>query len=1568
MLDKKSVRYINTPVKKPPTGYYAPLEDVAPTGIVFGSVSNSHFIDVVSLGPVGGIEAVYLDEALLSREEFPNSTVYFHDGAGASSPWAGSFPYAERTLALGKQVEVTQWGEGVWTSEVINRSVSSLGVKGLRVNFTTAGFTHTDHKNRVKWASARFSVTILDENGSPVGFASSPYTRFSARNPTSLQVFVAAPAGLEDRIWDYRITAEIMGHQHQSYVTGTWSVSTVTELYAETQRYDKIAFASGTIVAADTSGKIPKRQYLMSGYKVRVPVYQNVGGVDVLTGEFTNNVSDSHAWNALAVLTDSLWGGDLPLDKVDLASFEEFHKYCQKVVGGEKRYSYSQYLIKADNYYKIASEIVGAADGKLYEDTSGRIGVFVDKQVNNRRVITSYDIVSEKVKRVTVSDNKKINSIEAEFEDSANLYKNTLLHDYNQDAINLYGVVVEKIKLDTCTRESEAKRVMKRMLLTSQLTTTAYTFKVGHAHEDIQIGEVVELYDRIYSRVNYCGKTLEEGTTASVIKIDPRTPIDLTGITNPMITLDNGREIPTRRYIQSWTSSEIVLSSPLTSAPDGFTSFGVTSGEVYGLKPTLIRVMGVDDSEGVLSIEGVEYNDSLYSHIDNGTNLVIPVTQYLPAPAQVDILELTMGLQVQGLVASWAGLGAAYEYGYSWERVPLGDTVSTVVKTGTVTAATTTLSKPLEEGLYTFRVFPVLSGEQVGDKVSATITLLATVGSPLPSPSNFVTVGGEAGTQYTGREFTVSWEQGTSTGATLSHFKLRVEQGGVIKELILGADVREHRFSEVYLSNNFGVYQRSFNLEILAVDTNLTQTSGTPLSITEVEPPSPVITDLVIGGITLGYSPSIPSDVVSAKLSFWEGSNISGEIPPSAEVLTSSLPSSIQIPLEYLQLDGRYYVFDVVWVDAFGESTNHTRQVAFFDPSLIVPEIPDLTEVVPVDSQSVLINFSHNGEYLKNIKASYRKLGLDTWNELGEVFEVPPVGSNNGYDQETDTGFVRVSGLVRNFTYEFRLRVANTNSPYSEWSEVVTGSPYLDVLLPEDIPDLSDILINLDLSDPRSLIVEGVSDVFGEAENKASIVKTQQVIATETTARVTEINSLTAEVQSNKANITTAQQAIATETTARVTEINSLTAEVQSNKANITTAQQAIATETTARVTEINSLTAEVQSNKANITTAQQAIATETTARSTAIQQLTAVVGGNTATITNTQDALATETNARVVAVSELTAVVGSNTAGITSANQAIVSETNARVSSIQQLTAQVGSDIALVDASAKAAIGYCTIGGGTSSHETKALCQSAGGTWTDSTLATATRTVQVSSGVNTATVGSFYSSFVDLQGEVTGKAVLGVDVNGAFTGMEVVGGNNYSQMTFKGNTIKFQNAAGVDQLVYDDTTNTWKFTGAIYAEKILGDIVEVSVLNISSQVFTEATTGGSSKKIATFTIAPASFSKTVIVGTMQLTMGYQSALVLEAHLGNVDPDSSTPYTSQLVRTSILDSAIYEQYTFVNSLPMIFTTVPNQPLVITLALSNKSTPSGWRTVGYTPVGGATTVTLAKKGNSFSQQA
>ncbi len=1395
--------------------------------LYFGGESNANYIDVVSLGPIESFDELLINETNSNSDEFPLSEFHTHTGDGPDTPFLGNFPYVERTYGINKQANIVEGSNRNISRTNFVREVSGIGVEGVRVNFTTSGFTQRDTKGRRKDAWANFKVEVLDENDQVVTSKSNGgKNRFFSSNPMTLGVTVIPPESYRNKIWKFRVSMNIMTNNYSVAVSGNWTASTVTEFYRDTQTYENIAYCSGKIVASDVSGSIPTREYIVKGYKVDTPVL-NQG---LFLGQFDKNYSTNPAWNGMAPLVDTLWGAGLPFDKMNITSWYEFSKYCDEVLqDGTKRYTHSQQLIKKDNYYRIASQIVGTADGKLFEDTSGRIGVLIDKQEDKRRIVTSYDILDEKVKRTTVPERTKINYVQAEFPDKTNLFNKTIVSTQDDEAIIKNGLVKEELKLDTSTEPKEVKRIIDKVLVTSQVASTSYVFTLGHNNEDLQVGEVIELYDRKYSRSNYCGKVGPQGFSDGILHIDPRTPIDIDGIENPVLVLDNNREVPEQYTITSWTNTSIEIDGQLTDIKP-FTSFGIKSSS-DGLQPTLVRVLGVTFNSGRLEVEGVEYNHSLYSHVENGTDLIIPTTRIIPDVDDNPVTGLSLTKTDTGLLASWNPQDGK-TFNFYWRS-----RVNNVVKNlgGSTTENTSTeLPFPLEPASYDFYIYTYDENTGVLSKITSTTYRLGVVdneSSKLQSPQNVGVArdGGVFGT-YFGREFSISWEQPELTGVEISGFLMKLVQDG--NELIryLGPEERITTFSEKDLRDVFGEYKREFLVRISTFDGNLNTTAPTLRTVTNEVPPVPDILVDQVGLITLKekLNQTIPDDVIGSSIYIWKSSNPNSQRPSDAVNINSQNIKEILIPDDVVEYDAQPYVFEAAWVDTFGkEELTYERTSVTFLPQELVPLPPELTEVVPKDETTALLRFNHDGTYLKKMKVVYRQVGYDTWIEPEKVYTFPVESgaTNRGYDLETGEGFLVVTGLPIDTEMEFAAKAANDESVYSELSNILVGSALTSVDIDGIIDEIDSFLGDIDI---RDLISEGVVSAFTDLDLDKAVIQ-------ETTNRVHGDQELTAaytqfraEFQDEQTQVTAQFQQLTTlvsdneQATAQRFELLEARFESFENEvvADFQQVTQLIATNEQATAQRFESLTATVNGNSANITTNQKAITDESSARAAAILSVESSIGDTNATVQSLANTVATEDEAlsqRINSVtSSLVDEVSEREADVSRLDQAIVDESGARASADTQLSARISSnstEIATVSSSAKAAIGYCMIGGSPSGHDNKTSCQAAGGSWVESPLAEAVLNVQVNSGGQASTVGQFYSSYVDLSGELVGRATIGVNSGGGFTGVDIIGSSqSYSKIKFTADVFELENSSGSRSLYYETGDNTWIFSGNLNA------------------------------------------------------------------------------------------------------------------------------------------------------------
>lgn len=1334
--------------------------------LVFGSENSSYFVDVLSVGEITDVKEIRLNGTDSESGEFPNSQFFSHNGGTPETPWDGKYGFAERTTTIGKQADT---GEGNVVT-TLTRSVTGLGVTGIRVNFTAAAFTQRDQKNRKKDAVVTFKVEILDPITSNPIRTTTQTIRGYMINPTTISVPATAPTGTSLSKWEYRITMTVRGSAYGVEAQGTWNCSTVTELFADTQTYTDIAFVSGDIRAADVGGTIPVRTYLVEGLKVGVPLLEDVMGVPTWLGGFTPETSNSHAWNAMAVLTDEKIFAGLPLDKINTDSFNQFEEYCAETIlvdtVPERRFEFSQYIIKSDNYFRLASQIVGAADGKLYEDTTGRIGVLIDKQQNDRRLITSYDVVNQKVNHSDTPSGKKTNFVSLEFDDELNTYEKTIISIFDQPAITKHGILEKKIKLDTCTRESEARRVGRKHLLISQVLDDTYSLTVGHTHEDIQIGEIVELYDRRHSRADFCGKVFV-GSTTTVIKVNPNTPIRLTDVTNPQIVIDIEGTIH-RVDIASWTSNEITLSTALPTIPADFLSFGVESQDQNGLKPILFRVISIKDNgtAGTLTVEGILYNHSLYPHIDDENQpLIIPVTAIVPSSNTDTIANLQLVKTSTQLLGTWTQ-DPSQEYVFQWTQD------GAFFSSGRTFTSSAALDLPLDLANYVLSVAKIDTDGRSGDFTVVAYSLIAEADgtSSINPPTNVGLddgLGGSVGT-YVGTSFTVVWTPDNTNGAA-TQYRIRVVQGATNIDVFVPATESSYIVTEKQLIAQFGEdYGRDFTIKLTSLDDEAKSSTSADRLVDNEAIIAPTGSVDILGDVTLTPpAGGMPADAVGTLIYIWQSNDIGSVRPADAGVVET--PEFFTIPVDptLITRDSQNYVYEIAWFDTFGKvELNTVRYLRSFDPLAIIPDPVDLVDVIGITETSAIVRFTHSGVSLVKTRASFRVLGSSTWIVWGTEFDTPslPADNTSGFDIGTGEGFFLITGLQRNMTYEFRAEVRNTNSLFSDFSNVVTGSPLVDALTADTIGDF----IGVDILDDREFIVEEVIDVTKDDDLARGLNK--EIVNQDGVLAIIEVLK--------------GQNALISDKIAIVENLE------------VTKAQR------------IANIEIAAHGNTAQIETVETAVVTETEARVSAIETLRAEIGEGDiqAQIQTLQIAIATEEEARVAAIESLTVVVDENTASIVTTNTAIVTETTARVEADQLLQVNINEQFATAENNSIVRIGYCTISGNVSAHDTKEACEVATGTWTAAPLAQSVNNVTVVAGGESATVGSMYQTVVDSQGDIASFASFGVTSGGVFTGITSQSSPTVSKLIFQGDTQEFRTASGARSFYYEN--GKWHFVG----------------------------------------------------------------------------------------------------------------------------------------------------------------
>jgi hypothetical protein len=205
---------------------------------------------------------------------------------------------------------------------------------------------------------------------------------------------------------------------------------------------------------------------------------------------------------------------------------------------------------------------------------------------------------------------------------------------------------------------------------------------------------------------------------------------------------------------------------------------------------------------------------------------------------------------------------------------------------------------------------------------------------------------------------------------------------------------------------------------------------------------------------------------------------------------------------------------------------------------------------------------------------------------LGTVFNVELLTTGQ---QIKATRNVTFTGLRHNTEYAVRAQTVNAFGASAWKTEEITttanttdlidliGGPIKESVFEQIIPELQGLIGSIaEGYDTRNLIVEGVVDAFKDLDTEQKVIQ-ETITRRETDREITaSLTQLTADF-SDEQGIRTAQYtelttAIATETEARVTQLELLEATVDENTATIGTTQTALANEVLTRTTQVNTL------------------------------------------------------------------------------------------------------------------------------------------------------------------------------------------------------------------------------------------------------------------------------------------------------------------------------------------------------------------------------------------------------------
>lgn len=478
-----------------------------------------------------------------------------------------------------------------------------------------------------------------------------------------------------------------------------------TEIIDAKLRYPNSALV-GIEIDSEQFNAIPKRTYEIKGIKVRIP---SNATVDSDTGRITYAGTwdgqfkaatwcSDPAWILWDILTSRRYGtGEQILTDAEKASFNgnasrldkwSFYaasQYANELVSTglsspnpsqEARFSCNVSIQNSEEVFTLVNNLLSVFRSQGYW-AGGGVTLAQDRPQDASFLFGPANVAggtftyqgSDLRTRPTVAvvrylDLDTRNTATEVVEDSALIAK--------------YGIVKEEIEAFACTSQSQAARVGRWLIYSTQYETETVTFSVAvESGVVLRPGMIINIADPVRSGARMSGRVSSATTTTVVIDVD-RT---ISAGDSLSVILPNG--LIETRTVSAYNSGTrtVTVSSAFSVAPQVNAIWLLTSSSVA---PTSWRVIGVaeNSAEGTFEVSALSHNSGKYAYVESGKALQTKSISILgAAPSSPKSLSYTEALYADNqkvftqVSVSWQPVASAVTYQFRY-RVGNGNWVN----------------------------------------------------------------------------------------------------------------------------------------------------------------------------------------------------------------------------------------------------------------------------------------------------------------------------------------------------------------------------------------------------------------------------------------------------------------------------------------------------------------------------------------------------------------------------------------------------------------------------------------------------------------------------------------------------------------------------------------------------------------------------------------------------------------------------------------------------------------------------------------------------------------------------
>jgi predicted phage tail protein len=760
-------------------------------------------LEVISQGEIvgiaGGAKGVYLNGTPIQNSDnsLNFSNIFFDQRVGTPS----------QTIMAGfnnteSEVSITPT-EVVFGTSGVTQSLPDANVPMARVTVGLPDGLWAQNKENgdLNGYSVDYAIQVRNDAGGSFSTVLSKTISGKTTSGYEMAHLISAPAGAVN--WSIRVVK--LSAPGDSSVRNTLTFARITEIFAQTETYDDVAYAGLRIPAKEVGNSIPVRGYDCIGIKVPVPsnynpVTRTYTGYWNLAFAAGNLWTDNGVWILLEFVRNPRWGISTFLGqsvKVNLISFYEASLWSDCVTwngssnivnlvpdgrgGSEVRYRFNAVIATQADAWQLLHSIASNF-GCLLCIKGGQITLLQDRPRKAVRIINNTNVLDGLFVYSSSEITSRATAINITFNDINDRYlprtisepsEATLLTSWYNNAHTRYGYTPKDLVAYGCVTESQARRLALWALYTELNQPDMVTFGMALNICTLQVGDLIALMDNDYvtdTSEYYAGRVVSGAGNS--ITLD-RELLLLSGRTYTLgvMSADNTQILEFTLTSTPGTYTTVAVSPALPAGEYRTREFMLYSVGLVEPREFLIQAI-TESSKGKYTFSCLQFDKNKWATLEAGVTVEPPVFSRIAATVIPEVsgiqfapVYMNDGIKSKNYInVTWAwspptyveeGITKQYKdqvsFTIRWRRDNNPYQIESNIPTKSFAIPDTT------PGIYEVRIEAVNYLGKRSRSVFADYAYRVTAGlSSLVAPENFYVLE-TTGTAFTGTYIPLSW-------------------------------------------------------------------------------------------------------------------------------------------------------------------------------------------------------------------------------------------------------------------------------------------------------------------------------------------------------------------------------------------------------------------------------------------------------------------------------------------------------------------------------------------------------------------------------------------------------------------------------------------------------------------------------------------------------------------------------------------------------------------------------------------------------------------------------------------